>query len=72
MTATTTLRLPEKKLRALRIASGLINKPMSQIVEVLLDEYLDDLIDGVEADNALEEEGEISWEEIKKELNLDV
>ncbi len=72
MTATTTLRLPEKKLRALRVASSLINKPMGHIVEMLLDEYLEDVIDGIEANEALKEEGEISWEDIKKNLNLDV
>lgn len=72
MTGTTTLRLPEKKLRALRVAAGLLNKPLSRIVELALDEYLEDIYDSMEANKALKEEGEIAWEEIKKELNLDI
>ncbi|MBC8346028.1 MAG: hypothetical protein ISR89_04390 [Candidatus Marinimicrobia bacterium] len=71
MTAsTTTLRLPEKKLRALRVAAGLLNRPMSRIVEDLLDEYLDDIVDGFEIEKALKETDEISWEDIKKEWDI--
>ncbi len=72
MTHTTTLRLPEKKLRALRVASGLVNKPMSKIVEEALDEYLEDIVDSMDAEKALKEEGEMTWEEVKEELGLDV
>lgn len=70
--STTTLRLPENKLRALRLAAGLLNKPMSRIVEKLLDEYLDDVVDGFEIEKTLKETEEVSWEDIKKEWDIDV
>lgn len=39
--AATTLRLPEEKLRLLRALSGFENRPLSTIVEELVDEYLE-------------------------------
>ncbi len=37
----TTLRLPEKKLMLLRALAGLENRPMSTIVEELVDDYVE-------------------------------
>ncbi|MDD2716047.1 MAG: hypothetical protein PHW04_09150 [Candidatus Wallbacteria bacterium] len=37
----TTIRLPDDKLRMLRAISGYENRPMSRIVEELLDDYLE-------------------------------
>ena len=39
--AATTLRLPEEKLRLLRALAGFENRPLSTIVEELVDEYLE-------------------------------
>ena len=69
MTATT-LRLPEEKLRALRVISSLENKPMSKIIEQLVDEFLEDYYDLKEAEEARKEEGTIPWELVKRELGL--
>jgi len=45
---------------------------MSRIVEKLLDEYLDDVVDGFEIEKTLKETEEVSWEDIKKEWDIDV
>ncbi|MFQ6615203.1 MAG: DUF6290 family protein [Fidelibacterota bacterium] len=66
----TTLRLPEEKLRALRVVSSLLNRPMSKIIEGLVDEFLEDYYDLKEAEEARKEEGTIPWEVVKKELGL--
>lgn len=66
----TTLRLPEQKLRALRVVSSLMNRPMSKIIEELVDEFLEDYYDLKEAEEARKEEGVIPWEIVKKELGL--
>tara|TARA_B100000315_G_C14593897_1_gene597529 strand:+ start:1735 stop:1947 length:213 start_codon:yes stop_codon:yes gene_type:complete len=70
MTETTTLRLPEKKLRALRVAAGLLNIPMSRIIEEALDDHLEDIFDSAEAEKALDEEGGFTLSELKKEWDL--
>jgi len=66
----TTLRLPEEKLRALRVISSLMNRPMSKIIEELVDEFLEDYCDLKEAEEARKEEGVVPWEILKKELGL--
>jgi len=66
----TTLRLPEEKLRALRVISSLMNRPMSKIIEELVDGFLEDYYDLKEAEEARKEEGVVTWEILKKELGL--
>lgn len=66
----TTLRLPEAKLRALRVVSSLMNRPMSKIIEELVDGFLEDYYDLKEAEEVRREEGTIPWEIVKKELGL--
>jgi len=38
---TTTLRLPEEKLRLIRAIAGYENRPLSKIFEELVDEYIE-------------------------------
>lgn len=66
MNLTTTLRLPETELKALRVISALENKSMSKIIQGLIEEYLQDYKDVIDAKSAKQEDGEIPWEEVKK------
>jgi len=45
----TTLRLPDKKLKILRAISGFENKPISKIIEGLVDEYIKSHYETMEA-----------------------
>jgi len=66
MNSTTTLRLPETELKALRVISALENKSMSKIIQELVEEFLQDYKDVIDAKSAKKEEGEIPWDEVKK------
>ncbi len=66
MNSTTTLRLPETELKALRVISALENKSMSKIIQELIEEFLQDYKDVIDAKSVKQEEGEIPWDEVKK------
>ena len=66
----TTLRLPETKLKALRVISALTGRPMSKIVEELVDQFLEDYSDLQEAREALKEDGTVPWLQLRRELGL--
>lgn len=66
----TTLRLPIKHIKALKVISALEDQSMNKIIQRLVREYLEDYYDLQEAREAMAEEGEIPWEIIKKELEL--
>ncbi|MBC8322047.1 MAG: ribbon-helix-helix protein, CopG family [Candidatus Marinimicrobia bacterium] len=71
MNTATTLRLPEKELKALRMIAALEGKTMSKIIQDLVEEYLEDYFDIREAKEALQEEGEIPWSEVKKQWRIE-
>ena len=66
MNSTTTLRLPDTEMKALRVIAALENKSMSKIIQSLIEEYLQDYKDVIDAKMAKDEEGEIPWEEVQK------
>ncbi len=69
MNSTTTLRLPDTEMKALRVIAALENKSMSKIIQSLIEEYLQDYKDVIDAKMAKDEEGEIPWEEVQKIWN---
>ncbi len=69
MNLATTLRLPEKQLKALKVISVIKNQSMNAIIQRLIEEYLEDFYDLQEAKARVAEES-IPWEIIKKELEL--
>lgn len=71
MNIATTLRLPEKELKALRMIATMEGKTMSKIIHELVEEYLEDYFDVREAKEALKEKGEIPWEEVKKQWGIE-
>ncbi len=70
MNGTTTLRLPQKQLKALKVISTLEDQSMNKIIQKLISEFLEDYYDLQEARKALNEEGEVPWEIIKEKLGI--
>lgn len=61
---TTTLRLPDKALKSLKLISFRENTSINKILNKLVMEYLEDYLDNKDADEALVEmEGE-TWVEL--------
>lgn len=70
METATTLRLPLKHLKALKVISTLEDQSMNKIIQRLVEEYLEDYYDLQEAKESMAETGEIPWEVIKQKLEL--
>ena len=61
---TTTLRVPEKVLKSLKLISVKEQTSINEIMNGLLMEFLEDYLDSKDADKALEEMEEKSWVEL--------
>ena len=61
---TTTLRVPEKVLKSLKLISVKEQTSINKIMNGLLMEFLEDYLDSKDADKALEEMEEKSWVEL--------
>ena len=61
---TTTLRVPEKVLKSLKLISVKEQTSINKIMNGLLMEFLEDYLDSEDADKALEEMEEKSWVEL--------
>ena len=61
---TTTLRIPEKVLKSLKLISIKEQTSINKIMNNLLIEYLEDYLDSKDADKALDEMEGKSWVEL--------
>ncbi|MBC8322332.1 MAG: hypothetical protein H8E70_02055 [Candidatus Marinimicrobia bacterium] len=61
---TTTLRVPDKILKSLKLISIKENTSINKILNSLVIEYLEDYLDSKDADDALAEMENKSWVEL--------
>jgi len=61
---TTTLRVPDKILKSLKLISIKENTSINKILNTLVIEYLEDYLDSKDADDALAEMENKSWVEL--------